>query len=125
MSLLDPAPDFIMGNTRLRARRPALLTPDRLAGLAGRDLPGLVADLRATAYGPHLPADSRGSAPSAEPTRTAVIAAIGNRRREALRGVRAVYTGRAGEVIGVLLAGYDLADTLTLLRGAAHDLPDE
>lgn len=110
-------PDFVMGNTRLRARRTGLLDREHRTRLAGRDLPGLVADLRSTAYGLLLrpgPVDRR-----------ALLGAVEERRREALRGVRSVYRGEAGEVVGVLLARYDLADTLTLLRGSAHHLPDD
>ncbi|WNV77812.1 V-type ATPase subunit [Geodermatophilus sp. DSM 44513] len=110
-------PDLVTGNTRLRARRTALLDAGQLARLAERDRAGLAADLRATAYGPLL-----GSGPVDRP---ALLRAVEERRREALRGVRTVYRGEAAEVVGVLLARYDLADTLTLLRGAAHDLPDD
>ncbi|WP_409331593.1 V0D/AC39 family V-type ATPase subunit [Trujillonella humicola] len=110
-------PDFVMGNTRLRARRGALLDPEQLARLAGRDLAGLAADLRTTAYGTGMPPGPVG--------RQVLLEAVEERRREALRGVRAVYRGEAADVVGVLLSRYDLADTLTLLRGAAHDLPDD
>ncbi|MCF6735547.1 V-type ATPase subunit [Blastococcus sp. KM273129] len=110
-------PDFVMGNTRLRARRAALLDREQVARLAGEDLTGLAAHLRATVYGPLL-------APGPV-SRQALLAAVEERRRHALRGVGDVYRGEAGQVVGALLARYDLADTLTLLRGAAHDLPDD
>ena len=109
-------PDFVMGNTRLRARRAELLDAARLARLADRDLAGLTADLRATPYGRHLEPRAHGD----NEQRTMLLSAVEDRRRDALRGVREVYTGAAGEVVGILLARYDLADTVTLLRGAAR-----
>lgn len=110
--------DLAAGNARLRARRTALLGPERMARLAGRDLAGLVGDLRGTAYGRHLDT-------TATDIRAALLSSIGEARRELLRAVVAVHRGPAGEIVGPLMAPYDVADVLTLLRGAAHDLPDE
>nr|WP_243850194.1 V-type ATPase subunit [Modestobacter marinus] len=110
-----------MGNTRLRARWHTLLDGPARARLAGRDLPGLVAGLRGTAHGAFLGAVTG----TGRDDRPAVLRAVEERRRTALRGVGQVYRERAGEVVAVLLARYDLADTLTLLRGAAHHLPEE
>lgn len=109
-------PDFVMGNTRLRARRAELLDAARLARLGDRDLAGLVAELRTTAYGRYL--EPRAHAGGEQ--RGMLLSAVEDRRRDALRGVRKVYTGAAGDVVGVLLARYDLADVITLLRGAAR-----
>ncbi len=108
-------PDFITGNTRLRARLPERLGLPALERLAGQSLPALVEALRHTAYGPYLP--------QGQPTADQVGQAVEARLREVLRGVREVYDGAAGEVVGVLLARHDLADTIALLRGAREQQP--
>ena len=42
MSVLSPSADFVYGNTRLRARKAALLESDTYETLMGRDLEGLL-----------------------------------------------------------------------------------
>lgn len=118
MSVAQARADLAPGNARLRARRTALLGPDRVARLTGRDLEGLIGELRGTAYGRHLDIASADR-------RAALLAAITAVRRELLRSVLAVHRGPAAHVVGPLMAPYDVADVLTLVRGAAHDLPDE
>lgn len=80
-------PDFVYGNTRLRARLPGLLR--------GVD----VLD---------EPLDDQ---------------QIGVWYRHELRQVRDLYTDSAADIVGVLLARHDLADTLALLRGARSGAP--
>lgn len=110
-------PDFIAGNTRLRARLPARLGAEALDRLVGQALPALVDALRPTAYGPHLPPGRLGPAQLGR--------AIQARLRETLRGVRDLYAGAAGQVVGTLLARHDLADALALLRGARTEQPPD
>lgn len=110
--------DLAPGNARLRARRTALLGPDRVARLADRDLEAVAGELRGTAYGRHLDT-------AADGLRAGLLAAVVQVRRELLRAVVAVHHGPAADIVGPLMAPYDIADVLTLVRGAAHDMPDE
>jgi V/A-type H+/Na+-transporting ATPase subunit C len=99
-------PDFVFGNTRLRARRAHDLGAAELvrsAGIdAGTDLDG---------------------GPGDRERRRAGLGAASEHLRGTLRGISTAYEGAAGEVVGVLLARYDLADVLTLLRGALGKQP--
>jgi vacuolar-type H+-ATPase subunit C/Vma6 len=112
---MTPRPDFIAGNTRLRARLPALLDPvgyDQLAGLS-RD--AATERLAASTYRPYLNRDQVGD--------RQLLDAVGHRLRDLLRGVRGLYGGIAGTAVGVLLARHDLHDVLALLRGARTGQP--
>jgi vacuolar-type H+-ATPase subunit C/Vma6 len=103
-------PDFIAGNTRLRARLPALLAPadyDQFAGLSRSDL---AERLATSIYRPYLNRDQVAG--------LKLLDAVGRRLRDLLRGVRGLYSGIAGTAVGVLLARHDLSDALALLRGA-------
>jgi vacuolar-type H+-ATPase subunit C/Vma6 len=107
--------DFIAGNTRLRARLPALLGRadyDRLATLSHQ---AAVERLAASIYRPYLSGDPIDA--------SQLLDAVAHRLRDLLRGVRGLYGGTAAEVVGVLLARHDLQDTLTLLRGARMGRP--
>jgi vacuolar-type H+-ATPase subunit C/Vma6 len=108
-------PDFIAGNTRLRARLAGRVGSDVIHGLVGQPLPTIVERLRGTAYATLLP--------PGPPEPSEVLRVLDARLREVLRGVGDVYDGVAGEVVGVLLARHDLADTLALLRGARQRQP--
>ncbi|TCC07187.1 V0D/AC39 family V-type ATPase subunit [Kribbella soli] len=106
--------DFIAGNTRLRARLPALLAPfdyDQLAGLS-RD--AAAERLATSTYRRYLNRDQAGGS---------LLDAVARRLRDQLRGVRGLYGGIAGTAVGVLLARHDLHDTLALLRGARTGQP--
>lgn len=83
-------PDFVYGNTRIRARR-------------GRP--------------PQTPAADPAGGPGTDPT--AATAALATRLRE----LPGLYQGDAAEIVGALLARYDLADVVTLLRGALGGQP--
>lgn len=108
-------PDFIAGNTRLRARLSAMLDASDYERLTDSSLDAAVDSLGATAYRPHL---DRCRAEDRE-----VLDAVTERLRVLLRGVRGVYGGAAGEVVSILLARHDLADTLALLRGGRTGQP--
>ncbi|MBL8931651.1 MAG: hypothetical protein JNL54_16140 [Kineosporiaceae bacterium] len=77
------APDFVYGNTRLRARR-----GERPEPAAGTD-------------------------PQAASTLL----------RSRLRGMHGLYSGAAADIVGAVLAGFDVADVVTLLRGAIGRQP--
>jgi vacuolar-type H+-ATPase subunit C/Vma6 len=107
--------DFIAGNTRLRARLPALLGRadyDRLAALPHE---AAVERLAASIYRPYLSGDRIDD--------SQLLDAVGNRLRDLIRGVRGLYGGTAAAAADVLLARHDLADTLGLLRGARTGQP--
>jgi vacuolar-type H+-ATPase subunit C/Vma6 len=104
-------PDFVAGNTRLRARLPAVLDPvgyDQLAGLSREAAAERLA--ASSTYRPYLNRDQAGD--------RQLLDAVGHRLRDLLRGVRGLYGGFAGTAVGVLLARHDLHDCLALLRGA-------
>ncbi|MEU4607325.1 V-type ATPase subunit [Kribbella sp. NPDC023972] len=108
-------PDFIAGNTRLRARLPALLDPagyDQLAGVSREAAAELLA---ASTYRPYLKRDQVGD--------HLLLDAVGERLRDLLRGVRGLYVGIARTAVAVLLARHDLHDALALLRGARTGQP--
>ncbi len=112
---MTPRADFIAGNTRLRARLPALLGPFDYGQLAGLSREAAADRLAASTYRPYLNRDQIGDHP--------VLDAVGRRLRDLLRGVRGLYGGTAGTAVGVLLARHDLHDTLALLRGARTEQP--
>ena len=98
---MTPRPDFIAGNTRLRARLPALLDPvgyDQLTGLSRETAAERLA--ASSTYRPYLNRDQVGD--------RQLLEAVGHRLRDLLRGVRGLYGGIAGTVVGVLLARHDL-----------------
>ncbi|WP_327640765.1 V-type ATPase subunit [Kribbella sp. NBC_00482] len=108
-------PDFIAGNTRLRARLSALLGPVDYDQLAGVSRESAAERLAGSTYRPYLDRDQGGD--------RQLLEATGRRLRELLRGVRGLYGGTAGIAVGVLLARHDLHDTLALLRGARTGQP--
>jgi hypothetical protein len=108
-------PDFVAGNTRLRARLPALLDRTEYDRLAGMPLEAARERLAATLYRPQLNAGDADAG--------LVLRAAGQRLCDLLRGVRGCYVGTAHSVVGVLLARHDLHDVLALLRGARAGQP--
>jgi vacuolar-type H+-ATPase subunit C/Vma6 len=107
---MTPRADFIAGNTRLRARLPALLGPREYDQLAAVSQETAVERLSASVYRPYVSGEG--------PDERQILVAIGRRLRDLLRGVRGLYGGAASAVVAVLLARHDLHDTLALLRGA-------
>jgi vacuolar-type H+-ATPase subunit C/Vma6 len=112
---MTPRADFIAGNTRLRARLPALLGPFDYDQLAGLSREAAAERLATSTYRPYLNRDQAGD--------HRVLDAVGRRLSDLLRGVRGLYGGTAGTAVGVLLARHDLHDTLALLRGARTGQP--
>ncbi len=114
--------DFVPGNTRLRARRPGLLSPAQLEHLPAGSVVELGEALLRTAYRPHL--ERYGGTFG----RAAILrAAVTDRLRENLSGVHGLYGGDAGQVVELLLARHDLTDVVALLRGlvggvSAHEV---
>lgn len=111
---MTPRADFIAGNTRLRARLPALLSPLEFDQLARLSRETAAERLSASVYRRYLDRDpDKGQADD-----RLLLDAVGRRLRDLLRAVQGLYVGPAGAVVGVLLARHDLQDVLALLRGA-------
>lgn len=120
MSVLAPAPDFVFGNTRLRARKSALLTAAAYEALLGRPVEGVQEALAETAYRPELEATlARGAG------KRALELAIRDHLGRALAEMRTFYRDRARELVDVILARFDLQNLLTLLRGQVRHRPAE
>ena len=114
---MSPSADFISGNTRLRARLPALLGRADYQRLAALSHEAAVERLAASIYRPYLSGDRIDD--------SHLIEAVGTRLREVLRGVRGLYGPTAAVVVDVLLARHDLQDTLGLVRGARTGQPPD
>jgi V/A-type H+/Na+-transporting ATPase subunit C len=115
MSVLSPSADFVFGNTRLRARKAALLASGTYETLMGRDLEGLLEALADTAYHPEVEAARVG------PVGERVLhEALRQHFARLLREMRSFYEGRARELVDLLLARFDLHNLLVLLRGLAR-----
>jgi vacuolar-type H+-ATPase subunit C/Vma6 len=104
------------GNTRLRARRAALLRRDHYHGMLGRDLPGLLAALAATSYRPQ--AEAVALRPGGQLAQ--LYQAADDHLAAALTGISSYYRGRAHNVVTALLGRFDLEAVLALLRAAHH-----
>jgi V/A-type H+/Na+-transporting ATPase subunit C len=115
MSVLSPSADFVYGNTRLRARKGALLRSGTYETLLGRDLEGLLEALADTAYHPEVEVARVG--PVGE---RVVREALRQHVARLLREMRSFYEGRARELVDLLLARFDLHNLLVLLRGLAR-----
>lgn len=120
MSILSPAPDFVYGNTRLRARKAELLTRATYDALLERNLDGVQELLAETAYRPELEAALARAA-----GKRALDKAVGDHLARRLGELRSFYRDRARELVDVLLARFDLHNLLTLLRGQLRAQPAE
>jgi vacuolar-type H+-ATPase subunit C/Vma6 len=115
-------PDFVAGNTRLRARLSRIVGPERVGRMAGLDLGDLAIQLRGTAYGRHLPADL----PVVQPQlRHAVWLAVQEGLRDALAATPRAYAGAARTVVTALLVPYDVVDLVAVARSALRDIDVE
>lgn len=113
--------DFVYGNTRLRARRSALLGPDDHEALLGLDLDGLLGALAETAYRP----DVEAALPRFAGIRR-VHEAVRTNLARSLRELRAFYRGPARDLVDLMLSSWDLHNLITLLRGLATGMdPDD
>jgi hypothetical protein len=111
-------PDFVTGNTRLRARIPALTPPDRLERWQSFDLDALDTQLRGTPFARHMDRETVDQ-------RHALLMAVERGTREVLRATATAYSGAARVALLTLLSPYDSADLVTLVRAAARGLTAE
>jgi V/A-type H+-transporting ATPase subunit C len=120
VSILAPSPDFVYGNTRLRARKASLLRPDDYETLLGRDVEGIADALMTTAYRPEVEAMLAGSGRTRR-----LHEALNRNLARTLEELRAFYDGPARTLVDLLLARYDLHNLLVLLRGLLRTRPAE
>jgi V/A-type H+/Na+-transporting ATPase subunit C len=105
--------EFAYGNTRLHARRSALLRDADYERLVGRDIDGLLGALKTTSY-----------APDAEASRAPdglrrFHDAIRAHLSRSLEEMRSFYAGRARALVDVLLARFDSHNVIAVLRAHA------
>jgi V/A-type H+-transporting ATPase subunit C len=120
VSVLAPSPDFVYGNTRLRARKAGLLKDVDYDTLLDRDIDGVQEALAETAYRPEMEAALAG-----RDGKRALDKAVGNHLARVLEEMRSFYRDRARELVDVLLVRFDLQNLLTLLRGQVRAQPAE
>ena len=112
MSVASHSADFVYGNTRLRARKAALLGQAGYEALLDRDLEGLLEGLAATAYLPDI--EASGAIPPGE---RALQEIVRQHLARVLEEMRAFYDGPARSLVDLLLGRFDLHNLLALLRG--------
>lgn len=104
------------GNTRLRARRAALLRAEQYDALLGRDLPGLLAALGTTSYRPQVEVAAAASGGGLGLLYRVARDHLG----AALADVAGFYRNRAGAVVAALFGRFDVHNVRALLRAAHH-----
>ena len=105
--------DLSYGNTRLHARRGALLRDADYERLLGEDVDGLLGALQDTPYAPDVEA-ARGDDPLRRLHQT-----VGSHLSRSLEEMRSFYTDRARRLVDVLLSRFDLHNVLAVLRAKA------
>jgi V/A-type H+/Na+-transporting ATPase subunit C len=112
VSIVSHSADFVYGNTRLRARKAALLSSAGFETLLNRDLEGVLEGLAATAYRPDIEAAS-----AIPPGERALQEIVRRHLARVLEEMRTFYDGSARSLVDLLLARFDLHNLLALLRG--------
>ena len=105
--------DLSYGNTRLHARRGALLRDADYERLLGEDVDGLLGALEDTPYAPDVEA-ARGDDGLRRLHQT-----IGSHLSRSLEEMRSFYADRARRLVDVLLSRFDLHNVLAVLRAKA------
>jgi V/A-type H+/Na+-transporting ATPase subunit C len=105
--------DFVYGNTRLHARRAALLDAADYEQLLGEDIDALLAALERTPYAPdvELARDQTGLRRLHE----AIRAHLGR----SLEEMRGFYADRARELVDLMLSRFDVENVVLMLRARA------
>lgn len=104
--------DFDYGNTRLRARKGALLGDADYERLLGEDIDGVLRALADTPYA--LGGDT------AVGGRERLHRAIRSRLAGSLEEMRSFYSGRARVLVDALLSRFDIQNVITVVRARAH-----
>ncbi len=110
---LRSGPEFAYGNTRLHARRSALLRDADYERLIGLDVDGLLGALATTAYAADVEASR------APDGLRRLHDAIRAHLSRSLEEMRAFYAGRARALVDVLLARFDNHNVIAVLRAHA------
>ncbi|MGH3756243.1 V-type ATPase subunit [Actinophytocola sp.] len=106
--------DFDYGNTRLRARKGDLLNNAAYEHLLGEDADGMLRALADTPYAP--PGEAAGRAGGIR--RLHLV--IRSRLAGSLEEMRSFYSGRARELVDVMLSRFDIHNVIAVLRARAH-----
>lgn len=120
MTVLHHPADFVYGNTRLRARKSALLGASDYEALLGRSVEGILDALAATTYRPEVE-----TALAVSGGRRALHEALRHALARTLAELRAFYDGWARALVDLLLSRYDLHNLFALLRGSVRGEPAE
>lgn len=107
--------DFDYGNTRLRARRGALLSAPSYERLLGEDIDGVLRALEDTRY-----------APEAEVVRRvgglqALHLTVRSELASSLEEMRSFYSGRARLLVDALLSRFDVQNVISVLRARSRE----
>ncbi len=116
MTVLRARPDFVYGNTRLRARKAELLSAAEYDALLGGSLDEVYAVLTQTSHQPEVEAAQAGRR-----SELALQNALRRHLARVLQELRSFYQGRARDLVDLLLARYDLHNLLSILRGHARE----
>ena len=105
--------DFVYGNTRLHARRAALLDAADYEQLLGEDIDALLAALEQTSYAPELERfrDQTGL----RRLHKTIRAHLGR----SLEEMRGFYADRARELVDLMLSRFDVENVVLMLRARA------
>jgi V/A-type H+/Na+-transporting ATPase subunit C len=106
--------DFDYGNTRLRARKGALLDNAAYESLLGKDVDGVLGALADTPYAP--PRETAGQADGLQRLHLAIRV----RQADSLEEMRSFYAGQARDLVDALLARFDIQNVISVLRARAH-----
>jgi len=110
MSLFSPA-DFAYGNTRLRARKGAILVESDYDRLVGKDVEAILGALDSTPYAPEVEA-ALTRHHGVERLHEAIRFHLGR----SLEEMRSFYSGPARELVDLLLSRLDIQNIVALLR---------
>jgi V/A-type H+-transporting ATPase subunit C len=105
--------DFVYGNTRLHARRAALLDAADYEQLLGEDIDALLAALERTPYAPEL--ERLRDQTGLRRLHKTIRAHLGR----SLEEMRGFYADRARELVDLMLSRFDVANVLLILRARA------
>jgi len=106
--------DYVYGNTRVRARKAALLAGSDYEALIGLDLDGLLGALAGTAYRSEVEA----ALPRFHGVRR-LHEAVRSHLGRSLRELARFYSGAARQIVEEMLSSWDVRNAVTLLRGQA------
>jgi V/A-type H+-transporting ATPase subunit C len=105
--------DFVYGNTRLHARRAALLEAGDYESFLGEDIDALLAALERTPYAPDV--ERAGDQAGLRRLHKTIRAHLGR----SLEEMRGFYADRARELVDLMLSRFDVENVVLMLRARA------